>query len=108
MRTLSTRGDRRRPRNLNINGPAHLRKLMRADWLTAERRPGQRAVTGEAYDDPNWFKVGNHIWTRSSFTGSRFRPALSTHDRGVRRCEPSNVGLRRTWILGVGAAVFDG
>src|SRR5215831_8006638 len=23
-----------------INGPEHLRKLMRADWLTAERRPG--------------------------------------------------------------------
>jgi len=57
---------RRKSRRLcAINGPEHLRKLMRADWLTAERRPGQRAVTGEAFHDPNWFKVGSHIWTRS-------------------------------------------
>jgi hypothetical protein len=33
--------------------------------LTAERRPGQRAVTGGTFDDPNWFRIGRHIWTRS-------------------------------------------
>jgi hypothetical protein len=33
--------------------------------LTAEQRPGQRAVTGGTFDDPNWFRVGRHIWTRS-------------------------------------------
>ena len=33
--------------------------------LTAERRPGQRAVTGGTFDDPNWFKLGRHIWTKS-------------------------------------------
>ena len=33
--------------------------------LTAERRPGQHAVTGGTFDDPNWFKIGRHIWTKS-------------------------------------------
>ena len=33
--------------------------------LTAERRPGQHAVMGGTFDDPNWFKIGRHIWTNS-------------------------------------------
>ena len=33
--------------------------------LTAERRPDQHAVTGGTFDDPNWFKIGRHIWTKS-------------------------------------------
>src|SRR5262245_26524050 len=48
-----------------IGGSEHLRKNMRADWLTAERCPRQQAVTGGTFDDPNWFKFGKHIWTQS-------------------------------------------
>jgi len=33
---------------------------------TAERRPGMRAIAGGTFDDPNWLRIGRHIWTRSA------------------------------------------
>ena len=33
---------------------------------TLEKRPGMRGVAGGSYDDPNWFTVEAHIWTRSA------------------------------------------
>ncbi len=33
---------------------------------TLELRPGLRAIAGGTYDDPNWFEVQAHIWTRSA------------------------------------------
>jgi hypothetical protein len=33
--------------------------------MTGEKRPGQRALMGGTFDDPNWFTIGRHIWTRS-------------------------------------------
>ena len=33
---------------------------------TAERRPGTRGIAGGTFDDPHWFKVARHIWTRSA------------------------------------------
>ena len=31
---------------------------------TAERVPGARGISGGTFDDPNWFKIQRHIWTR--------------------------------------------
>ena len=33
---------------------------------TLELRPGLRAIAGGAYDDPDWFVITAHIWTRSA------------------------------------------
>jgi len=33
---------------------------------TAERRPGTRGIAGGTFDNPRWFKVVRHIWTRSA------------------------------------------
>ena len=33
--------------------------------LKAERRPSQHAVSGGTFDNPNWFTIGRHIWTKS-------------------------------------------
>ncbi len=35
---------------------------------TLEMRPGLRAISGGSYDDPNWFDIAAHIWTRSART----------------------------------------
>ena len=41
---------------------------------TLEMRPGLRAIAGGTYDNPNWFDVLAHIWTRSA------RPDMSYPD----------------------------
>jgi hypothetical protein len=33
---------------------------------TLELRPGLRAVAGGTFDDPDWYDVQYHIWTRSA------------------------------------------
>jgi hypothetical protein len=33
---------------------------------TLERFPDGRAIFGGTFDDPNWFKIDRHIWTRSA------------------------------------------
>jgi hypothetical protein len=33
--------------------------------ITGEKRPGQRALMGGTFDNPNWFSIVRHIWTRS-------------------------------------------
>lgn len=33
---------------------------------TLEMRPGLRAIAGGSYDDPSWFELEAHIWTRSA------------------------------------------
>jgi len=33
---------------------------------TAERRPGVRGIAGGTFDDPYWFRIQRHIWTRSA------------------------------------------
>jgi len=33
---------------------------------TLERFPGGRVIFGGTFDDPNWFKIERHIWTRSA------------------------------------------
>ena len=45
----------------------------KVSW-TLEMRPGLRAIAGGTYDNPNWFDVLAHIWTRSA------RPDMSYPD----------------------------
>jgi hypothetical protein len=33
---------------------------------TAELLPGTRVLAGGTFDDPNWFHIACHIWTRSA------------------------------------------
>ena len=33
--------------------------------LTLEKFPDVRIITGGTFDDPNWFKIDRHVWTRS-------------------------------------------
>ena len=33
---------------------------------TLEMRPGLRAIAGGTFDDPRWFTLESHIWTRSA------------------------------------------
>lgn len=33
---------------------------------TLEKFPGVRAIAGGSFDDPNWFDIERHIWTRSA------------------------------------------
>jgi hypothetical protein len=35
---------------------------------TAELRPGQRAIAGGTFDDPEWFKLRQHIWAGSKLS----------------------------------------
>ena len=39
--------------------------------LAAERRPGQLAIAGGTFDDPEWFTIDRHIWTRSKLRWMR-------------------------------------
>ena len=32
---------------------------------TAEVRPGLRSIAAGTFDDPDWFRIERHIWTRS-------------------------------------------
>ena len=49
-------------------------------FWTLEMRPGLRAVAGGSYDDPDWYKVEAHIWTRSARSDMRF-------PEGMTQCE---------------------
>ena len=44
---------------------------------TLEMRPGLRAIAGGSYDDPRWFTIAHHIWTRSSCNGMLFPEDVS-------------------------------
>lgn len=33
---------------------------------TAEELPGGRGIAGGTFDDPNWFTISRHYWTRSA------------------------------------------
>ena len=33
--------------------------------LTVELRPGLRAFAGATFDEPHWFRIERHVWTRS-------------------------------------------
>jgi hypothetical protein len=50
---------------------------------TLELRPGMRAIAAGAYDDPSWFDVECHIWTRSARPDMRYPDGMPTYPQGI-------------------------
>ena len=50
---------------------------------TLEMRPGLRAMAGGSFDDPNWFKVEAHIWTRSARPDMRYPDGMPIHEKAL-------------------------
>jgi len=50
--------------------------------VTLERNPGVRVVSGGTFDDPGWFKINRHIWTRSAHDWIVFPPDVEKYAQG--------------------------
>ena len=50
---------------------------------TIEKRPGMRGVAGGSYDDPNWFTVETHIWTRSARSDMCYPDHVKLYEEGT-------------------------
>lgn len=50
---------------------------------TLELRPGLRAIAGGTYDDPNWFDVQAHIWTRSARDDIRYPDHVDVFEKAL-------------------------
>ena len=51
-------------------------------WTT-QMRPGVRAIAGGTFDDPQWFDVDAHIWTRSARTDMRYPEGMPTYQSAL-------------------------
>ncbi len=47
---------------------------------TLEMRPGLRAIAGGSYDNPDWYKLEAHIWTRSARSDMCYPESMPTHE----------------------------
>ena len=52
---------------------------------TLELRPGLRAIAGGTYDDPTWFTVQAHIWTRSARDDMRYPEHVDVFGKALTR-----------------------
>lgn len=50
---------------------------------TLEMRPGMRAIAGGTFDDPSWFQVQAHIWTRSARPDMRYPQDMPVHPEAL-------------------------
>jgi hypothetical protein len=50
---------------------------------TLEMRPGVRGIAGGSFDDPNWFNVDVHIWTRSARPDMRYPGDIELHEKSI-------------------------
>jgi hypothetical protein len=48
--------------------------------LTAEAVPGVRGVAGGTFDDPNWFALPVHVWTRSAQHWMVYPPGVTIQE----------------------------
>ena len=53
-------------------------------FWTLEMRPGQRAVAGGTFDDPDWFGIEAHIWTRSARTDMCYPDDMPCHKHALK------------------------
>lgn len=51
--------------------------------FTIERVPGFQLICGDTFDDPNWFRVGAHIWVGSALDWMVFPPDVPCYERTV-------------------------
>lgn len=49
--------------------------------ITLERNPGVRVIPGGTFDDPKWFKLTRHIWTRSAHDWIVFPPDVDVREQ---------------------------
>ncbi len=47
---------------------------------TLEMRPGLRAIAGGSYDNPDWYKLEAHIWTRSARSDMCYPESMPVHE----------------------------
>ena len=50
---------------------------------TLEMRPGLRAIAGGTFDDPQWFQIEAHIWTRSARDDMRYPEDMPVHEQAL-------------------------
>lgn len=50
--------------------------------MTIERFPDLGIITGGTFDDPNWFKIDRHIWTRSAQHWMVFPENVARFEKG--------------------------
>ena len=50
---------------------------------TLQMRPGLRAIAGGAYDNPNWYTIEAHIWTRSAVKDMVFPPGMPLYPEAL-------------------------
>ena len=51
-------------------------------WTT-QMRPGLRAIAGGSYDNPDWYTVEAHIWTRSARSDMCYADGIETHEQAL-------------------------
>ncbi|MDH3452880.1 MAG: GFA family protein [Gammaproteobacteria bacterium] len=50
---------------------------------TLEMRPGLRAIAGGSFDDPDWYRIEAHIWTRSARSDMCYPDDLPLHEQAL-------------------------
>ena len=50
---------------------------------TLEMRPGLRAIAGGSLDDPNWYTIAAHIWTRSARPDMCYPDHVEVHEQAL-------------------------
>ena len=56
---------------------------------TAEARPGFRGIAGATFDDPDWFKIDRHIWTRSARPWVAIPPGVASFPQAAPSALPA-------------------
>lgn len=51
---------------------------------TLEMRPGLRAIAGGAFDNPDWFTIAAHIWTRSARSDMCYPDGMPVHEEALK------------------------
>lgn len=52
-------------------------------FWTTEMRPGLPAIAGGTFDDPDWFSIEAHIWTRSARADMCFPDGMPCHKHAL-------------------------
>ena len=50
---------------------------------TLEMRPGLRAIAGGSFDDPDWYEVNMHLWTRSARSDMCYPDDIELYEQAI-------------------------
>ena len=50
---------------------------------TLEMRPGLRAIAGGTYDDPDWYQLDAHIWSRSARSDMCYPEGMPIYEKAL-------------------------